>query len=337
MVDLFGYVKPRKSELLVRELEEYGGVYCTLCRRLGKTYGAAARLALNYDCTFYALVLLSVSPKPSPCFQKGRCVVNPLKKCACCADDGPEFEAASALTVILLYHKLLDDLADSRFWKKLLRFLPYPFVRHAYRKAVRRFPAFGETVSEAMEKQREAEHGKNPGLDFCAEPSASMLGRIMELSYDAGVLTAVAPARVPDSAKRKAPHADCVPGLSTGSGGESGSPGMRVIGRFGYCLGRWIYLIDAADDLSDDLRTGSFNPFAVRFGLDAGSPPHEVETARAYANQVLNQTLCELQAAFNLMELNALGPIVRNVVFLGLPQIQKERLFEKEKRNVRSL
>ena len=302
---MFGYVKPRKSELLVRELGEYGGVYCTLCRRIGKAYGAAARLALNYDCTFYALVLLSFSAKPSPCFQKGRCVVNPLKKCVYCVCEGKEFEAAAALTVILLYQKLLDDLADSRFWKKLLHFLPYPFVRHAYRKAVRNFPAFGEAASEAMEKQRRAERSENPGIDFCAEPSAFLLGRIMELSF--------------------AP------------GGENGSSGVRVISRFGYCLGRWVYLIDAADDLEDDLRNGSFNPFAVRLGLHAQSGPQEIGAARAYANQLLNQTLCELQAALNLMELNALGSIVRNVVFLGLPQMQKELLFTKEKRNVRSL
>lgn len=304
MIFLFGYVRPQKSELLVREFEEYGGIYCSLCRSLGKRYGFAARLALNYDCTFYALVLLSASAKPSPGFQKGRCVVNPLKKCAFCASGERELAEASALTILLLYHKLLDDIADSKFWKKLLRLLPYPLVRHAYRRALRAYPAMGEIVSHAMELQRDAENSEAPGLDLCAEPTAGMLGRILE--------------------------------LSAGEEGQK-SPKARVLGRFGYCLGRWIYLIDAADDLADDLKTGSFNPFAVRFRLEAESPPEAIAEARGFANEVLNQTLSQLGAAANLMDLNSLGPIVRNVVFLGLPQMQKELLFEKEKTNVRSL
>ena len=304
MIFLFGYVRPKKSELLVREFEEYSGIYCSLCRSLGRRYGFAARLALNYDCTFYALVLLSASPKPFPGFQKGRCTVNPLKKCAFCGSGQRELDEAAALTILLLYHKLLDDLADSGFWKKVLRLLPYPLVRHAYRRALRDYPAMGEIVSRAMELQNDAEHGEAPGVDLCAEPMAGMLGRILELSA-----------------------------------GEEGpqSPKARVLGRFGYCLGRWIYLIDAADDLGDDLKTGSFNPFAVRFRLNAQSPPEQIADARDFANQVLNQTLSQLGAAVNLMDLNSLGPIVRNVVFLGLPQMQRELLFEKEKTNVRSL
>ncbi len=31
---MFGYVRPYKSELLVREYEQYKSVYCELCREL---------------------------------------------------------------------------------------------------------------------------------------------------------------------------------------------------------------------------------------------------------------------------------------------------------------
>ncbi|MEI3141456.1 MAG: DUF5685 family protein [Lawsonibacter sp.] len=33
-----------------------------------------------------------------------------------------------------------------------------------------------------------------------------------------------------------------------------------------YHLGRWIYLIDARDDLAEDLADGRYNPVAARFG-----------------------------------------------------------------------
>ena len=51
---MFGYVRPYKSEMLVREYEQYKAVYCEVCRQLGKEYGWTARFTLSYDCTFYA-------------------------------------------------------------------------------------------------------------------------------------------------------------------------------------------------------------------------------------------------------------------------------------------
>lgn len=297
---MFGYVKPQKSELLVREFEEYNGIYCTLCRSLGKNYGLLARLALNYDCTFYALVLISAKPEPFPKFQKGRCVVNPIKQCAFCSEEDMEFHQASALTVILLYHKLIDDIRDCKAFKKFLRILVLPVVRHAYRRAAADYPHLGEIVTESMKMQYEIEKNGCSGLDGCAEPTAHMMERIMELS----------------------------------SGESPQSPRSRILNRFGYFLGRWIYFIDAADDLEDDIRTGSFNPLVSRFHLNDESGPEELGNAKTYANDVLNQTLSQLGAALNLMEMNSMGPIVRNVVILGLPQIQKELLFKKEKTNV---
>ena len=53
---MFGYIRPQKGELLVREFEQYRGVYCGLCKQLGKSYGFAARMTLSYDCTFLGLL-----------------------------------------------------------------------------------------------------------------------------------------------------------------------------------------------------------------------------------------------------------------------------------------
>ena len=55
---MFGYVRPHRGELLVREYQQYKAVYCQLCRQLGKDYGVLARLTLSYDCTFYAMLAL---------------------------------------------------------------------------------------------------------------------------------------------------------------------------------------------------------------------------------------------------------------------------------------
>ena len=41
---MFGYVRPFKSELLVREYDQYKAAYCQLCRALREHYGRAASL-----------------------------------------------------------------------------------------------------------------------------------------------------------------------------------------------------------------------------------------------------------------------------------------------------
>lgn len=297
---MFGYIRPQNSELLVREFGEYKAVYCTLCRRLGKDYGPAARLVLNYDCTFYAILLLAISGKESPQFSRGRCVVNPLKQCGFCAECGDEFGTASALTVILTYYKVKDDIADSGFWKSLLFRIAYPFFSIMHRKASRRFPQLEKTVADAMSEQERTEHSDHPGIDCSAEPTACMLAHIFELAGGSGETT-------------------------------------RVLYEAGYFFGRWTYLMDAADDIEKDIKKKTFNPFVIHFHLNDASTRETLDEAKNYANGTLNGTLAKLGAAINLLELGSFSPIVHNIVFLGLPAMQKEQLFKKENGNVRSV
>lgn len=299
---MFGYVRIRKSELLVREYEDYGGIYCSLCRRLGKDYGVFSRLFLNYDCTFYAMMFLSVARQTCPNAQRGRCVANPLKQCFFFPEQGKIFEGAAAFTILLTYYKICDDLEDSGFWKSLPGRLALPFAATAKRKAEKRYPALGQLIRETMELQRKTEHGFQPGIDLCAEPTARLI---------AGFFT---------SEEILGPRRESSDG--------------RILREIGYYLGRWTYLMDAADDLSEDVSSGNFNPLAIKFQLNSTNFKENYGTVRAYANQLLNETLTRLGAAANLLDMNRLGPIVHNVIFLGLPQMQRQQLFEKENRNV---
>ena len=108
---LFGYIKPKNGELLVKEYEQYRGVYCGLCRSLGTHYGKISRMTLSYDCTFLALFVLG---REQTCtgFEKKRCVVNPMKKCTFCMDQNDALHLPAALSVITMYHN--DRANNSR-------------------------------------------------------------------------------------------------------------------------------------------------------------------------------------------------------------------------------
>lgn len=294
---MFGYVRPNKSELLVREYEQYKSVYCELCRRMGKSYGWISRLALSYDCAFYAMLALSVSGAAVSVHQ-GRCAFNPLKKCRYMEASGEEYEKAAALSVLLTWHKLRDDREDEGFWKSLGCRLLLPLVSRKAKKAARRYPFLAEKAQEAMDGQREAEESQ-AGIDACAEPTAHLLASLFrELG-------------------------GCDPGQSA------------ALEQFGYFLGRWVYLMDAADDLREDLEKGAFNPFVLRFGLEKGNLTEDSrKKADEACNAALNATMAQMIPALNLIEMEHFGPIVENVVKKGLPEIQREILFlhVKEKR-----
>ena len=115
---MFGYLRVQKSELLVREYEAYKSVYCGLCNQLGKDYSFLIRVILSYDCTFYAMLLMSLK-RSCKSFKDGRCKFNPLKKCKFAVDSADCYSKASALSVISSYYKLKDDIADSGFLRKL--------------------------------------------------------------------------------------------------------------------------------------------------------------------------------------------------------------------------
>ena len=53
---MFGYIKPFKAELKVKEWEAYQGIYCGLCKQLAQRYGLFARMTLNYDFVFLAMM-----------------------------------------------------------------------------------------------------------------------------------------------------------------------------------------------------------------------------------------------------------------------------------------
>ena len=125
---MFGYIRPWKPELLVKEWEQYRGVYCGLCRRMGHVTGAFSRLALSYDGTFCAMLLMGLQGGCAG-FERRRCVVNPARACSFClaAEQGERaLDFAAALTALLAWQKLRDDWQDGGAGKKLRSAVLFP-------------------------------------------------------------------------------------------------------------------------------------------------------------------------------------------------------------------
>lgn len=225
---MFGYIKPCKPELKIKEYETYKAVYCGLCHALGKRYPFFMRYTLSYDFTFLALMFSSLNAK-EPQFTKTRCPVNPLVKVNINTEkQSADFSAD--LAMIMIYFKACDNIDDSGFLKKGLYYF-LKFIMHGgYKKAKQNRPLLERIVSEMMIKQRAAEKNASPEIDKACLPTAEALSRITQSLAE-------------DENDR------------------------RVLSRMGYMLGRFIYLCDAFDDIEDDLKHGNFNPFILKYNL----------------------------------------------------------------------
>lgn len=268
---MFGYVKPYNPELRVRELEEYKAVYCGLCKQLGRSFGVFARFTLSYDFAFLAMLKTALDSEICPETERCACIAHPFCK-RIRVRENAAMQMAARAAMISVYYKLLDDREDEGFFRRIGAALLLPFAKRARRKAL----AFadGAAADEAAAKmsaaqaQLEAEKCQIP--DAAAEPTANFLAAVLK---------------------------NCAATVEQAA----------VLERFGYLLGRYVYLCDALDDLEDDRRRGRYNPF-----LYAGG-----EAAIA-AKNALFLTTAELSDDFDLLELHRYEGILENIIRIGL-------------------
>ena len=94
--------------------------------------------------------------------------------------------------------------------------------------------------------------------------------------------------------------------------------------RMGYYTGRFVYLCDAAEDLPEDAGKKRYNPLLAGWGdmalTDGKLSPITAECVRTAANIDLESMG---DAAEELDPAHPLTPIVKNIVYLGLPAMMK--------------
>ena len=89
----------------------------------------------------------------------------------------------------------------------------------------------------------------------------------------------------------------------------------RALGRLGYCLGRYIYLLDAACDFATDKKSGSYN--VLRF----------VEgDLKEYVSSQLYISINEAAKAFELLNIKKHKQILGNIIYFGLEETFKKEL-----------
>lgn len=225
---------------------------------------------------FVFLAMLLMGPEEPYRVELHRCPICPIRKKRMCVGCSGLGQAAHQM-VILSWWKLRDTVEDSGLIRGLPARLLSALLRRSYRKAVQSCPGFDSAARHGLEHLRELEHQKSPSIDQTADAFAGILSSAADTVEDPAV--------------------------------------RRPLEQLLYHVGRWIYLIDALDDLEEDADQGNYNPVALRFP-DAGEREENLRTT-------LLHSLNLARTAYELLPKNRWSEITANVLYLGLPMVER--------------
>lgn len=221
---MFGYVRPRRSELKIKEFDYYRTVYCGLCHA-EKKLSRRLRYSLSYDMVALALCRIGASGERSN-FQKCRCAVHPFKGryCVTCS---PSLSYTASVAAILVYHKLLDDRRDEKGYRRLAARFMLGGAKRAMKASP--IPALNALTQEKLDALYAAECAGAESVYDGACLFGELLGEIFSFD-EAGLL---------------------------------GKDKKLCLYEIGSRLGRFIYIVDAYADIEEDKKDGKYNPFLL--------------------------------------------------------------------------
>ena len=291
---MFGYVVINEPELRIREYDLYRSYYCGLCEDLKEHYGRFGQLTLNYDTTFLGLLLSCLYEPEDETFVKSSCIVHPFSKRPKRRNKYTRY--AADVTILLSWYSMRDNWED----EQQIRGLAMSGILHgAFNRAKERYPEKAQVIADCLERlhalEKQASDSSRSEQVQEVSPGALRSSHTQEVS--------------PDQAG--ACFGDLMAELFACQHDEWEAP----LRRMGFFLGKFIYLLDAYDDLEDDAVSGSFNPLLpVRARMQENGSDFN-----GYMRTLLTMLMASCTRAFEILPI--IDPdveILRNILYSGV-------------------
>lgn len=206
-------------------------------------------------------------------------------------------EFAADVTILLSWWKIQDERKDGDILHRIGADILSLVYRRAYKKAAESRPEQDALIRLQIEKLDQLELQCSDSIDQTADAFAQILKSCAAWWQNA--------------TERRAAE--------------------QVL----YHVGRYIYLVDALDDLQEDWRANAYNPLRFRFEIKNGVLQPEDQQ---YFLQTINRSIDFAAAAFELMERKRHSSVTENIIYYGLPAVLKavaEGCFEYKKKQVK--
>ena len=286
---MFGYVKPYIPNLTVADYEYYRAAYCGLCRSLDNVCGGSSRFTLSYDGVFLALLRMALTNNTPEC-ERHHCPYAPfVKKNMLTFSEDLDYSAGAMSVLTAL--KIEDDIKDESGFKRVGALLARHPSKRWVKFAEQADPGISLVTREKLDFYYAAEK-QNVDCDFSdasIESGAEAFGEVVGTLACRGVEY----------------------------------ENYAIAYSVGRHIGRWIYCIDALDDLADDAKKGRYNPFIASYGdtLDED----EKLTLTCLLHDESDSAMAMLELA-DVNESSRAYRILKNILTEGMPQTVKDVL-----------
>ena len=177
---VFGYVRPREGDLLVKELEFYKATYCGICRAMKHQTGALSNITLSYDSVFLALVRMIYLDDSEFSAKKVRCIAHPINRCKIITENSA-IEYTARVFALLAHHKIRDDKKDEGFCKRAILIPVAPIAKRGAKKA--KLSDLSKIFSEKLAALAKMEEDKEPSVDLAATTFGELLGEAFAYGF----------------------------------------------------------------------------------------------------------------------------------------------------------
>jgi hypothetical protein len=275
---MFGYILPEKPEMKIREYELFRAYYCGVCKSMGDRYGQISRLTLNYDSAFLAILLGAVAGEKVTTVME-RCIAHPGKK-KNIIRNSEIIDYASDINIVLAYYNLEDDWEDER---SVLSGTAAVLLRSAFKKIKKKNPEICAIIEGRLAELHKLEKEGCKSMDMAAEPFAKLMQSVLLYKPLCGI-----------------------PGNTD------------ILGWIGYNVGKWIYILDAYDDLGKDIRKKAYNPLVCQYGYNGDELCGFRNRIREKVEFNLTYSLNQIAKAFELLDIKNNSGILENIIYMGM-------------------
>lgn len=211
-----------------------------------------------------------------PNYRNEACILSPKKKSIVKGDELTD--KCVDINTLLMYYKLLDDKLDSKKSSPAKSIARSLVVSSKYKKAKKNFAELDKLFDSEYDRLRELEKEGKASLDMLADPFANMLREAIK-----AVL---------------------------------GDKSSKNIEDMFYFLGKWVYIIDAIDDVEKDFKNKEFNPFFI--GYNYQNQDKFFEDRGKELEFLLKSSYNSICNAYKNIELKFNEGAITNIIWYGI-------------------
>lgn len=184
------------------------------------------------------------------------------------------------VNIYLMYKKLYDDYKDE---KKILSLIGYILLKRAGNKASKSITNIKNVIDKNLNELYNMEILKCNNSEIVADLYGNIIKSISNEKF------------------------------------EKNSNLYVIASHIGYNIGKWVYLIDAYDDIELDIKKNNYNPYIYEYNYNSNDDVIKFKNSiKQKVRKQLFSILDEVVKAYELVEENKYSPLIYNIILEGI-------------------